>query len=147
MSEQPQQSFANHSRLVPGFHFVTFGAIVVVTLWAAWCLLRAPSIGTVVGLVQAAALIGLFWYCRIFPLTAQDRVIRLEERLRLHRVLPADQAAVAVEKLGARQLIALRFASDEELPELVRRVLAGELQGGKEIKQAVRHWRADHLRV
>jgi hypothetical protein len=141
------QSFANHSRLVPGFHYYTFSAIVVVTLWAAWSLLRTPSIDSVVGLLQAGALIGLFWYCRIFPLTAQDRVIRLEERLRLHRLLPPEQAATAVERLTARQLIALRFASDEELPDLVRRVLAGELTGGKEIKQAVRQWRADHLRV
>jgi hypothetical protein len=73
-------------------------------------------------------------------------VIRLEERLRLSRILsPADQAAV--ESLRPAQLIALRFASDDEVPDLVRRILAGELSKANEIKKAIRVWKPDYLRV
>jgi hypothetical protein len=76
----------------------------------------------------------------------QDRVIRLEERLRLEKVLPADLQP-RISELTTKQLVALRFASDEELPELVRRVLGGELTERNDIKRAVRSWRADHQRI
>jgi hypothetical protein len=76
----------------------------------------------------------------------QDRVIRLEERLRMERVLPAELRP-RISELTTKQLVSLRFASDEELPELVRRVLGGELAERNDIKRAVRNWRADHQRI
>ncbi len=83
---------------------------------------------------------------RLNPLTVQDRVIRLEERLRLREVLPAELAREAG-ALTKGQLIALRFAPDEELEGLVREVLAGRLTKPAEIKRAIKNWRADTLRV
>ncbi len=79
-------------------------------------------------------------------LTVQDRVIRNEMRLRLARVLPADLVG-QIERLGRRQMVALRFASDAELPALVREVLAGSLPHAKDIKMRVKDWQADHLRA
>jgi hypothetical protein len=147
MPETTPQSYANHSRLVPGFHFATFTAIVLCLLYALYNLFRFPSVGAGFGLLQAGALVGLFWYCRIFPLKAQDRVIRLEEQLRLSRLLPADLAAAATAALTPGQLIALRFAADGEVADLVRRIQAGELATPAAIKQAIKTWRPDYLRV
>ena len=76
----------------------------------------------------------------------ENRVIRLEERLRFQSVLPKDVAEKA-SHLPVSQLVAMRFAPDEELPELVESVLSGRLTDPKAIKQAVRDWRADHLRA
>jgi hypothetical protein len=94
----------------------------------------------------AFALLLIAWYVRIFPLKAQDRVIRLEETLRLERLLPADLRS-RIGELRPGQLIALRFASDAELPELTREVLGGSLSSPGEIKKRVRSWRADHFRM
>jgi Family of unknown function (DUF6526) len=146
MADAAPQSYSNHARFVPLFHFVTFGILTLNVLWAGYKLVRVFSFDGVMALLVAVALVLLAWYCRVFPLTAQDRVIRLEERLRLARLLPAAQQA-RIEELRPRQLVALRFASDAELPGLVARVLAGELTDPKAIKQAVQSWRADHLRV
>lgn len=146
MADKTPQSYQNHARFVPAFHFVTFSILTVNVLWTAYRLIRWPSLDAGMAVLVAAALVLLCWYARVFPLTAQDRVIRLEERLRLARLLPADQQS-RIDELRPRQLIALRFASDEELPGLAQRVLAGELTDPKAIKQAVRNWRADHLRV
>ena len=79
-------------------------------------------------------------------LTAQDRIIRLEESLRLRRLLPAELHA-DIDKLARKEFVALRFASDAELPELFGRVRTGEFATPKEIKLAIRQWRPDHLRV
>lgn len=146
MADSAPQNYSNHARFVPLFHFVTFGILVLNVLWAGYKLVRYFSFDAVMALLVAVGLVLLFFFCRIFPLTAQDRVIRLEERLRLARLLPADQQA-RIEELRPRQLVALRFASDAELPGLVARVLAGELTDPKAIKQAIQNWRADHLRV
>lgn len=97
-------------------------------------------------LLLAIALIGLQVAARLQALKAQDRVIRLEEKLRYSEILPADLAAEAY-KLPIGKILALRFAPDEELPELVRKTLNGELKTSKEIKQAVKNWRGDYLRV
>lgn len=146
MSEKMPQTYANHPKLVPGFHYLLVGLIVVNFGLAAWELYKAPSIGTGRGLVVAVILFLVSWYARIFPLTAQDRVIRLEEKLRFAQLLPPELAA-RVDEIKRHQFVALRFASDAELPGLVRRVLAGELSSGKEIKQAIANWRPDYLRV
>jgi hypothetical protein len=88
----------------------------------------------------------MFVYMRTFPLTVQDRLIRLEMRLRLDRVLPADLKA-RIPDLTVSHLVALRFASDAELPALVREVLEGKTTRPKDIKQKIRDWQADHLRA
>jgi hypothetical protein len=109
-------------------------------------LVRAPTLSTTWGLLVALAIgIGIA-YARFMPLRAQDRVIRLEERDRLARLLPADLRG-RIGELTTGQLIALRFAPDEELPDLVRRSLSGELKGSGQIKRAIRNWRGDYLRV
>jgi hypothetical protein len=96
-------------------------------------------------LLTAAALFLVTWHARAFPLVAQNRVIRLEERLRLQRLAP--ELAARFDQLKPGQVVALRFAGDEEFPDLVRQVLDGRLTTGAQIKAAVKEWRADHLRV
>jgi hypothetical protein len=88
----------------------------------------------------------LYWYARAFPITVQDRVIRLEETLRMERLLPADLKP-RIGELAVGQFIALRFASDAELADLVRKVLDERIADTKAIKQLVKHWRPDHLRA
>jgi len=101
---------------------------------------------TYVQVPVALALLALLWPLRNAALTVQNRVIRLEERLRLATLLPADLKP-RIAELTVGQLVALRFASDEELPGLVRQVLDENLTDKKEIKKRVKNWRADHLRV
>ena len=96
--------------------------------------------------VVALALALLAWYVRSKPVAAQNRIIRLEERLRLQEKLPADLRA-RINEIPPRHLIGLRFASDEELPELARRCINGEFKTPKEIKAAIKTWRPDNYRV
>ena len=146
----PEQNYANHAKFVPGFHFVTVGILLINLLWSLYRLVvglpGVPLFDRILSVAVAAALGLLAWYARIFPLRAQDRVIRLEETLRLERLLPADLRP-RIAELRPGQLIALRFASDEELPELTRAVLDGGLPDSKAIKQKIRGWRADYLRM
>lgn len=140
------QSYANHKRYVVGFHGVTFVLIVVLLVWSITLLIGAFSWPSVMQLVTVLALLMLGWYCRVFALAAQDRVIRLEEQLRLVQVLPPEMKSRVPEiKMG--QLIALRFASDGELAGLVRRIIAGELTTPDSIKRAIQSWRPDHYRA
>jgi hypothetical protein len=145
MAEKPAQNYANHRRFVPLYHFVLFGVLVVNLLWCVVRAVRAFSFDTVWGVVMALAFLGLFFFMRIFALTVQDRVIRLEMRLRLHQVLPGELRGRILE-LTPSQLIGLRFASDAELPELVREVLMNNIQEREVIKRKVRDWQADNLR-
>jgi hypothetical protein len=146
----PEQNYANHAKFVPGFHFVTVGILLINLLWSLYRLVvglpDVPLFDRVLNVAVAAALGLLAWYARIFPLRAQDRVIRLEETLRLERLLPADLRP-RIAEIRPGQLIALRFASDEELPELARTVLERKDMKSDEIKKMVRTWRADHLRM
>ncbi len=146
MSTEPTQSFANHARMVPGFHYVT-GLLTLVFLgWSIRHAMTARTLDAHAEMIGAFALLGNYWYTRSFPLKAQDRVIRLEEQLRLTRLLP-DNLRGRVDELSARQLIALRFASDGELPELVQWVLTEKVTDTKLIKQRIRNWRPDFHRV
>jgi hypothetical protein len=145
MAPSPQ-SFANHARLVPGFHFVTAPLLLAYLVWSVWRALSLRDAESHFDLVGAFALFGVYAYTRLFPLKAQDRIIRLEERVRLARLLPADLQP-RIDTIAPRQLIALRFASDAEVEGLVRQVLAGTLTEPKAIKQAIREWRPDYLRV
>ena len=140
-----EQSYENHSRLVPGFHFLTVGILVINLVWSVVRLVRDLSIDSVVALLVAVALILLAFYARTFVLTVQNRVIRLEERMRLERLCPDLKGQL--HELTPGQLIALRFASDAELPALTRRVLDERITDRKVIKKAIQSWRADHLRA
>jgi hypothetical protein len=142
-----EQSFENHARTIPLYHGVTFGIFALNLLWQAGRLIRDGFSGDrLMLLLVAIALIILFFFTRIFALTVQDRVIRNEMRARLHAVLPPSLAA-RVPDLSVAQLVAMRFASDAELPELTERVLAGNIQDKKTIKRMIRHWQADHQRA
>jgi hypothetical protein len=145
MSES-QQSFESHAKIVPGYHRWTAALVALPTLYFAY---RAAFDFSADRLALSLFAIGVLLtatYARVFPVGVQDRVIRLEERLRMERVLPVDLQP-RISELTTRQLVALRFAADDEVPDLVRRILAGELTERNDIKRAIRSWRADHQRI
>ena len=142
---QPQ-TYANHSRRPPLLFLAGCYLSTAATAGIGYLLVVDFSAGTLALFVVAACTaIGLL-YARRFSTGVQDRVIRLEEHLRLERTLP-DELKGEIGRLTTDHLIGLRFASDAELAGLVRRVLAGELTDRKSIKQAIQDWRADHERV
>ena len=145
MAEKKPQTYENHAKFVPTYHFVAFGILVINLGWSIWALIAAPSGGAVVALLLAVALLLMFFHMRTFPLSVQDRVIRLEMRLRLGEVLPEDLRP-RIGELTRGQLVALRFAGDGELPELVREVLEGRLTGASAIKKKIKDWQPDYLR-
>ncbi|MBL8961720.1 MAG: hypothetical protein JNJ98_17805 [Gemmatimonadetes bacterium] len=140
------QSATSHARTIPVFHLFALPVLLINIGVAVAALWRTPTLASGWALLVAAALFIGVLMGRVQALTAQDRLIRLEETLRLQRVLPAGQQA-DIAALTRYQFVALRFASDEELPELVRRVRAGEFAKPIDIKKAIRNWRPDHLRV
>lgn len=142
----PPQDFRTHRRWNPLVHFVLSPLFIANVVVALVFLYRAPSFVTAWAVVMAIALALLNLAARSQTLSVQDRVIRLEMRLRLAAVLPPALAARAHE-LRARQLIGLRFASDAELPALVERCLRGELGDANAVKRAVREWNPDTLRA
>ena len=145
MAEAPQ-NYSNHTRWHPPFHFFLVPLFLLNLIFAAVQLFRFRDLDHAAWLVLAVGLIVLSALARTNALRVQDRLIRLEERLRYQQILPAPLAQSAG-ALRMGQIVALRFASDEELPELVREVLDGKLTKADEIKRAVRHWRADTWRV
>ncbi len=145
MASKPQ-TYANHAKLVPLYHFVGSPLLLVLLGWATWRVLQAPSVDGAMTLVLVVVLALAYFYGRIFAMGVQDRVIRLEERLRMERLLDSDLKP-RIPEFTTEQLIGLRFASDEELPALARRVLAEGIVDRKTIKLAVKSWRADHQRV
>ncbi|MDQ6799891.1 MAG: DUF6526 family protein [Acidobacteriota bacterium] len=140
------QTYATHRRWVPYFHFFALPVLALNVLVQIYYLYRNPSVWTVWGLVVSGALVALPWAIRSMVTTAQDRIIRLEETLRLQRCLPADMRG-RIGELTTGQLVSLRFCSDEELPELTRSVLGGELKSREDIKLRIKSWRPDTLRV
>jgi hypothetical protein len=141
-----EQSYKTHTRFLPLFHFFVIPVLLANLLLALWHLVQRPALGTAWGAVFAFALLGLGFLSRIQAVTVQDRVIRLEERLRLRQLLPQDLHP-QINSLTHRQLVALRFASDEEVPALVSEILGGRITTPKDIKLRVRSWRADWLRA
>lgn len=140
------QTYANHRRFVPAYHFFALPILLVNVFVETLRFSRAPSGATGWSVIVAIALLVGLFFLRVMPLKAQDRVIRLEERTRLERLLPQDLKG-RMDELTPRQLIALRFAPDDEVSELARRALTGELKGSGDIKRAIRNWRADHMRM
>lgn len=140
------QDFASHRRYIPGYHYVLSGILLVnLILRIVWAI-KSPSWANAWAIVMAVAFILMGWYLRAFPNRVQDRVIRLEERMRLGRLLPPELRPRLGEFTPA-QLVALRFASDEELPELATRVLNERITDKRAIKALIQQWRADHLRA
>ena len=145
MAQREPQNFANHRRIVPLYHVGTFGILAINLIWRLLQLVRWASWQALLELLVAAALLGLFFYTRIFVLTVQDRIIRLEMRLRLKEILPADLKS-RIDELTRDQFVALRFASDAEMPDLMREVLTNNIRNRDEIKRRVRNWVPDYLR-
>jgi hypothetical protein len=146
MVRSEPQTLANHARLVPGYHFLTFGLLLINIVWSVYCLVKLPSVDTTVMLGVAIALGFLFFYTRAFPLAVQDRLIRLEERLRIVDVLPADLKPRIADFTPA-QLIAPCVTSDNEFPTLARRVLDEDMTDRAAIKRLLTEWRTDDLRT
>jgi hypothetical protein len=139
------QSYSRHRRNRPVYWFV-YAVFFADLVWASYHLFEAPSTGMVLAVLTAIALLALTFYARTFSLTVQDRVIRLEMRLRLRELLPSTLQP-RIREFTKGQLVALRFASDAELPELAEKVLRDNIHSGAAIKQLVKDWEADHLRA
>jgi uncharacterized protein DUF6526 len=140
------QNFENHGRFFPPFHFFVAPVLLINVGWSIYRVIHAFSSGTVIGLLVALALLVLAFTARIMALTVQDRVIRLEMRLRLREVWPAELHP-RIPEFSTSQLVALRFAGDAELPELARKVLQDNLNDRKAIKKLIRNWQPDFLRA
>lgn len=145
MAAPAAQDYANHRRNIFGYHILTLGLILLSLLWALYQAIFHFSLDHLFGLLPPIALGLVAFYARVFPLAAQNRVIRLEERQRLERLSPDLRGRL--DELTPEQLIALRFASDAELPALTRRVLDEHIRDQDVIKKQIQSWRADHLRV
>ena len=145
MADKPQ-SFENHTKLVGPYHGFVLPVFIANLLWAGYRLRSTPSADSAIRLLLAAALVVLFFYARIFALRVQDRVIRLEMRLRLRELLPADLRA-RIPEFSHGQLVAMRFAGDAELPAIAAQVLRDNIRDKRTIKKMVKDWQADHLRA
>lgn len=141
-----QQNYKNHVRWYPLVHFVISPLLFVNLFWQIYRLYQEQSFDRAESVMMAVVFLMMSVAARLQALRAQDRIIRLEEILRYKEILPPELAEKA-SALRTGQMTALRFASDTELPELVRRVLSGEFKNNKEIKLAVKNWRGDYLRV
>jgi hypothetical protein len=146
MAEKLPQSYANHVRYQSPFHFFLLpGGLLLLILSIVNVVRHYRQLDAWILLLIGILLSVAIPLIRINPLLAQDRVIRLEERLRLQALLSAELSA-RIGELTEPQLIALRFASDEELPALVARVLAAKTSAA-DIKKAIVRWRPDTFRV
>lgn len=141
------QNFENHTRYFPLFHFIAAPLLAINLVFALSALGRAPSLATAAGVVLAAGVIATLLAARTMVLSVQNRVIRLEMTMRIERLLGAAAAADALASLTVGTLVALRFASDAELPALIARVRSNELATAREVKRAIREWQPDYLRA
>jgi Family of unknown function (DUF6526) len=146
MSHAPSQDLQNHPRFVPLFHFVAGPILLINLIYTTVITVRYPILDNIVGLLVAFALLVLFLSARRFATTVQDRVIRLEEQLRFERLFPDDLRS-RIPEFTRDQFVALRFASDHELPTLARAVLDQRIHDRSAIKQMIKEWRADYIRV
>ena len=145
MPENTPQTLANHMRLDPPFHMFVMPVAGISLLVSIAYLIQHPGFYAAWLVVVAVAAIVLVLKTRLYALKTQDRVIRLEERLRLATLLPQPLCS-RIGELSEGQLIALRFASDSELPGLIEKTISGKLSGA-EIKNAIVNWRPDYWRV
>jgi hypothetical protein len=145
MPESPAQTYATHRRMDPSYHYFIFGVIGISLLMALWNLIKNPGLisAWMIVVVAAAAILAL--KARVYPLKVQDRLIRLEERQRLSLIL-GEPLRSRIGELNEYQLVALRFASDAELPALVEKTLNEKLSG-EQVKKHIVSWRPDTFRV
>jgi hypothetical protein len=145
MAEKKPQTFANHTRLDPLFHFVALPIFAIAVIVGVVHFIWRPSLHTgAFFVVSVAAAIALL-KTRLYALKVQDRVIRLEERLRLSSLL-SEPMRSRIPELTVGQLVALRFASDAEVPKLAERAISEKLSPA-DIKKAIQTWRPDYWRV
>lgn len=140
-----EQNFSNHTRLVPAYHFLVSIFILAILVLSIINLVTSSSgnlYAAILFILLNPVLILMFWYIRVFALKAQDRAIRAEENFR-HFILTGKPLPQSI-RMG--QVIALRFAPDEEFVELTNRAVNENL-GAKDIKQAIKNWKADHHRA
>jgi len=146
MEKQKPQDFAHHNRIFPPFHMFVLPVFMANVIYRLVELRHGITFGSVWAVVLGVAFFIAAVSARIFALSVQDRVIRLEERLRLERLLPAD-LGLRIGEFGVEQLCGMRFASDEELPVLARQVLDEKIADRKTIKKRVKNWRPDYQRA
>jgi len=142
----PAQNYENHAKFVPAFHYVMAPLLMASVLYFGYRAATAFSVENLMFLLFSVGTFIASFEARLFPLGVQDRVIRLEERMRMERLFPDDMKA-RIGDFSNAQMVGLRFASDEELPDLARRVLDEGMTDRKAVKQAVKNWRADHQRI
>ncbi len=144
----PEQHYKNHSRYVPMYHFVTFGLIGLLIIVGFYKLYRNYEVGVgglmtpLLLLLVSIILLLITWYARLFAVKAQDRAIRAEENLRYFAIT----GKLLDSKLTMRQIVALRFAPNNEFVDLAHRAVQ-ENMSSADIKKAIQHWKADNDRV
>jgi hypothetical protein len=141
---QPQ-TYANHRRFEPLQHFVLTPILLITWIAAIWLAIKHPSLHSIWAAILAFALLMVAMQARIYALKVQDRVIRLEETLRMQRLLSAELQA-RIPEMVPRQFVGLRFAADAELADRVREALDQKLSG-EAIKKQIQTWRPDTFRV
>lgn len=146
MAQARPLTYATHRKYVPFYHFVASFLLLVNLAYASWKLVGDFSLDRGAYFVTGIAIVIVYLYTRTFPLGVQDRLIRLEEQLRFQRVLPSSMQA-RIPEFTVAQLIALRFATDAELPALAQQVLDENLRDREEIKKRIKTWRPDDLRI
>jgi hypothetical protein len=142
-----EQSFQSHAKWVLPFHFFVLPVLLINLGFSIyWCVKASFTVSGMLSVVVAAALLFGMVMARAMAMKVQDRVIRIEERIRFERLLPADMHA-RIGEFTIDQLVALRFASNAELPELARRVLEEKVSDRRAIKQMIKTWRPDSARA
>lgn len=145
MNKEKPQDLKNHGRVDPAFHYLLSGILLVNLIVAFVYLVRSPGFYSAWLVALSLAAIVLLFKVRLYPMKVQDRVIRLEERLRLQALAPAEWHS-QIYRLSEDQLIGLRFAADDEVVELAKQALEHNLTR-KQIKERIRDWRPDYFRV
>jgi len=145
MQHERPQNYSNHRSFDLNLYVITL-LLLAAALCSGAGIVYGAGLYAASTLLIVLACLGTLLRVRVYALRVQDRIIRLEMRLRLDRVLTGDLEGKG-ETLSLRQLIGLRYASDEEMPELVRNVLAHNITNADDIKKLVKNWQADHLRV
>jgi uncharacterized protein DUF6526 len=147
MANEKPQNLQNHTRVVAPFHMFVLPVFLLNAGWSIYHVIKAGiSFESVLGILVAFALLTFALFSRVFALTVQDRIIRLEMRLRLAEVLPVDLRP-RIPEFNVAQLVSMRFASDAELPSIARKVLDEKMNDRKAIKQLVKDWQGDYLRA
>jgi hypothetical protein len=146
MAQEKTQSFENHTRFMPLFHFFVLPVLLINLISSLVQLRNGIGFASVLSVLVAVALAALALCARLFAMTVQDRVIRMEMRLRLAQLLPADLQP-RIGEFTVAQLVSLRFAGDDELPALARQVLQEKLGDRKVIKRRIKNWQGDFLRA